>query len=63
MKLFDTEQKAVRCWCHTCRPVTLDDMRMVLCPTCGCKRCPHANDHKNACTDSNDRGQAGSCYA
>ncbi|WP_420213465.1 hypothetical protein ACN8ZM_40340 (plasmid) [Burkholderia aenigmatica] len=48
------------CWCETCRPITLTDMRMVLCPTCGNKRCPHATDHRNACTDSNDPGQPGS---
>jgi hypothetical protein len=51
-----------RCWCHACRPVTVDDMRMVLCPYCGCKRCPKANDHRNACTDSNDADQLGSAY-
>lgn len=36
--------------------------RMVLCPTCGNKRCPHANRHENACTDSNAPGQPGSAY-
>lgn len=51
-----------RCWCQTCRPITLTDMRMVLCPDCGNKRCPKANDHRNACTDSNEPGQAGSAY-
>lgn len=50
------------CWCHTCRPVTLDDCRMVLCPTCGNKRCPHANDHSLACSSSNESGQPGSAY-
>jgi hypothetical protein len=50
------------CWCSTCRPVTLDDCRMVLCPTCGNKRCPHANDHRNDCTNSNLPGQRGSNY-
>jgi hypothetical protein len=53
---------ASTCWCHTCRPVTLDDCRMVLCPTCGNKRCPRANDHRHECTDSNEPGQAGSAY-
>lgn len=51
-----------KCWCHTCRPITTEDMRMVLCPACGNKRCPHANDHRNACTGSNDPGQPGSAY-
>jgi hypothetical protein len=54
---------AVPCWCETCRPITLADMRMVLCPTCGNKRCPHATDHRNACTNSNEPGQVGSSYA
>lgn len=49
-------------WCHTCRPVTISDMRFVVCPECGNKRCPHANDHRNACTGSNEPGQAGSAY-
>jgi hypothetical protein len=51
-----------KCWCATCRPITLQDMRMVLCPTCGNKRCPKANDHRNGCTGSNEPGQAGSAY-
>lgn len=50
------------CWCHTCRSVKLSDMRFVVCPDCGNKRCPHANDHRNACTGSNDLGQEGSAY-
>lgn len=50
------------CWCRTCRPVTMSDMRFVVCPECGNKRCPHANDHRNACTGSNDPGQIGSAY-
>jgi hypothetical protein len=35
---------------------------MVLCPTCGNKRCPHATDHDLACTNSNEPGQPGSSY-
>ncbi|MDM3455715.1 hypothetical protein [Citrobacter sp. Cb028] len=50
------------CWCRTCRPVTMSDMRFVVCPDCGNKRCPHANDHQNACARSNDPGQIGSAY-
>lgn len=56
------------CWCLTCRPVgcewggDLSDIRMVLCPDCGNKRCPRANDHRNACTNSNATGQPGSAY-
>ncbi|WP_424624481.1 hypothetical protein [Achromobacter marplatensis] len=50
------------CWCATCRPVVFGDMRMVLCPECGNKRCPRATDHRNACSGSNELGQAGSAY-
>lgn len=35
---------------------------MIICPTCGNKRCPHANDPANACTNSNEPGQQGSAY-
>lgn len=50
------------CWCCTCRPMVLNDMRFVVCPDCGNKRCPRANDHRNACTGSNEPGQEGSAY-
>ncbi len=50
------------CWCCTCRPVVLNDMRFVVCPDCGNKRCPRANDHRNSCTGSNEPGQEGSAY-
>ncbi len=50
------------CWCRTCRPVTMTDMRFVICPDCGNKRCPHANDHRHECTGSNEPGQEGSAY-
>lgn len=36
--------------------------RMFLCAICGNKRCPHSDDHRNACTNSNDSGQVGSRY-
>lgn len=55
-----------QCWCLTCRPMRLEDpysMRMALCPTCGNKRCPKANDHRNECTGSNEPGQPGSAYS
>lgn len=53
------------CWCETCRPVwsgNPQDMRMVLCPDCGNKRCPRATSHENACTGSNEVGQKGSSW-
>lgn len=53
------------CWCHACRekrPLTMNDIRMVVCPTCGNKRCPKASDHRNICGDSNELGQPGSIF-
>jgi hypothetical protein len=32
------------------------------CETCGNKRCPHATDHRLACTTSNESNQPGSSY-
>lgn len=51
-----------KCDCETCRPNTLDDMRFIVCPICGNKRCPRATDHRNACTGSNEPGQKGSSW-
>jgi hypothetical protein len=42
-------------------PITLS--RMILCPDCGNKRCPHATNHNNPCTNSNEPGQPGSRYS
>jgi hypothetical protein len=42
--------------------VPVEATRMILCPKCGNKRCPQANDHRNACTGSNEPGQPGSAY-
>lgn len=60
----------LNCYCHKC--VTERDeriaglpyavSRMILCPKCGNKRCPHATDHRLACTESNEPGQKGSVY-
>lgn len=52
-----------QCWCTTCRPNTVSDMRFVVCPACGNKRCPRAHNHALACTGSNDVGQPGSAWA
>lgn len=59
------------CWCQRCLKdhaaqadaFPLVAMRMILCPTCGNKRCPHASDHTLECTASNEPGQPGSVYA
>ncbi|WP_419637208.1 hypothetical protein, partial [Thiolapillus sp.] len=40
----------------------LPPTKMILCPECGNKRCPHASDHRLACTGSNEPGQPGSVY-
>jgi hypothetical protein len=54
--------------CHDCldkaQTSTLERLfrGMVLCVTCGNKRCPKATNHGNACTDSNEPGQEGSIY-
>lgn len=58
------------CYCRRCinergdteMGIPLTSCRMILCPVCGNKRCPHANDHRNDCTHSNEQGQAGSAY-
>jgi len=36
--------------------------RVIVCEECGNKRCPHATDHVNKCTNSNDPNQPGSRY-
>ncbi|HGF9181669.1 TPA: DUF551 domain-containing protein [Klebsiella pneumoniae] len=61
-KWIPVSERLPDCWCLTCRPVVLNDMRFVLCPDCGNKRCPRANDHRNACTGSNEPGQEGGAY-
>lgn len=61
------------CHCHKCieargerapgdRLFPLSSSRMIVCSKCGNKRCPHANDHRNECTNSNATGQPGSAY-
>ncbi|MGL4648195.1 MAG: hypothetical protein ACRC1H_02205 [Caldilineaceae bacterium] len=57
---FDQEPE---CWCHRCRDVLRLASRMIVCPTCGNKRCPHASDHALPCTGSNAPGQPGSVFA
>ena len=63
----------VPCVCHRCireneirvpemAGLPLNTCVMILCPECGCKRCPHASDHRLECTGSNEPGQAGSVY-
>lgn len=51
-----------KCGCHKCI-YARDEIaiHMVVCPTCGNKRCPKASNHELACTNS--KGQPGSVYA
>lgn len=58
--------RTITCSCATCMPIYIHNaatVRMILCPKCGNKRCPHATDHRLACTNSNEPGQPGSSYA
>jgi hypothetical protein len=43
--------------------LAVTNTRMILCPICGCKRCPKASNCALECTDSNKPGQTGSVYA
>jgi Zn finger protein HypA/HybF involved in hydrogenase expression len=45
------------CWCAACRPITLADMRFIVCPTCGNKRCPRATSCAYKCSGSNEPNQ------
>ncbi|NCQ52158.1 hypothetical protein GW796_09755 [archaeon] len=58
----EDEKSNKRCWCTTCRPITIDDSRFVVCPECGFKRCPKSHNHELACTNSNEVGQVGSSW-
>jgi hypothetical protein len=42
------------CGCRDCIP---DAWWLVVCPECGNKRCPRADNHNFACTNSNEPGQ------
>lgn len=51
------------CWkCFTDSGTTRSPF-MMLCGTCGNKRCPRASDHSLDCSGSNESGQPGSVYA
>lgn len=65
-----TDWSTSKCHCNKCKDLRnvgkvlspFDFVGMILCPKCGNKRCPYANDHSNACTNSNATGQPGSAY-
>ena len=45
------------CGCRTCLTPAEIRSTFVVCPKCGNKRCPRADDHRNVCTGSNEVGQ------
>lgn len=55
------EELPIDCGCQACvNTLNLRRNRwMILCPTCGNKRCPHAANHVFVCTGSNELGQVG----
>ena len=66
---FVNNNEDTECYCYNCNKdrklkngIPFVATRMILCPTCGNKRCPHATDHSLACTGSNEPGQEGSRY-
>ena len=68
-KEMSEDLEDVECHCYNCNKdrkafggIPWTATRMILCPTCGNKRCPHATDHNLECTGSNEPGQEGSRY-
>jgi hypothetical protein len=65
-----TKLREQNCRCRQCikdrgdnlNGISLEKVMMIVCETCGNKRCPHATNHRYACTDSNEPGQFGSAY-
>ncbi len=53
-----TETRDRSCDCRTCWVQRMPGY-MVVCHTCGNKRCPKADNHAFKCTGSNDVGQVG----
>lgn len=53
------------CSCEACireRALETIGTRMIVCETCGNKRCPHATNHIHPCTGDNSPGQFGSSW-
>jgi len=61
-EIVSAQPAAPACECAACKPNTIEAQRMILCSICGNKRCPHATDHRHACTNSNEYGQPGSVF-
>jgi hypothetical protein len=67
-KAAGTECQCQACWKEHAPsphdfPFGIVSRPFIVCGTCGNKRCPHAADHRNKCTGSNEPGQTGSSYA
>ena len=71
--IFSKKAKPIEkpnCYCYNCLKDYTEpgsafpyvSTTMIVCPTCGNKRCPHSTDHNLACTGSNEPGQPGSRY-
>lgn len=62
--MFELNPQGVSYCCHKCFKESGGMMldRMILCGTCGNKRCPKATDHELECTGSNEPNQQGSIY-
>lgn len=54
--LYDLNIKGVEN-CNACHACVPNYQFMRVCSECGNKRCPHASDHRNACTHSNEPNQ------
>lgn len=52
----------IRCWKEADDGDPTRFRPLIVCSTCGNKRCPQATDHRHACTGSNESGQDGSAY-
>lgn len=54
--------------CHKCAEgktihgIPVAFARLIVCRQCGNKRCPHASDHDQPCTGSNEPGQADAAF-
>ncbi|WP_433867062.1 hypothetical protein [Ralstonia wenshanensis] len=67
-RMYFAPKAAPKCWCYICNKDRMEYgvpyvmTHMIVCPSCGNKRCPRATDHRVACTNSNEPGQPGSRY-
>ena len=54
----DAPQAEPQCRCRACLALLAEPVvQFTVCPKCGNKRCPKADNHRNACTGSNEPGQ------